>query len=75
MKKLLVLAAGPLQAPVIRRAREMGIYVVAADGNPYAVGLSLADKDVVADIRSEEVMLDAAPLHRDRHERAGPHQR
>jgi len=64
MKKLLVLAAGPLQAPVIRRAREMGIYVVAADGNPYAVGLSLADKDVVADIRSEEVMLEVARRER-----------
>lgn len=60
MKKLLVLAAGPLQAPVIRRAREMGIYVVAADGNPQAVGLKLADKAVVTDIRSEEGMLEVA---------------
>lgn len=60
MKKLLVLAAGPLQAPVILRAREMGIYVVAADGNPEAVGLKLADKAVVTDIRSEEGMLEVA---------------
>ncbi len=60
MKKLLVLAAGPLQAPVIKRAREMGIYVIAADANPEAVGLKLADKAVVTDICSEEGMLAIA---------------
>jgi len=60
MKKLLVLAAGPLQAPVIKRAREMGIYVVAADANPKAVGLKFANKAVVTDICSEEGMLAIA---------------
>lgn len=60
MKKLLVLAAGPLQAPVIRKAREMGIYVVAADADPKAVGLKLANKGVVTDICSEEGMLAIA---------------
>lgn len=60
MKRLLVLAAGPLQAPVIRRAREMGCYVIAADADPEAVGLCMADKAVVANIRSEEVMLHIA---------------
>ena len=54
MKKLLVLASGILQIPVIRKAREMGYYVIAADGNPEAVGLPLADKAVVANIVSEE---------------------
>ena len=39
MKKLLVLAAGILQLPVIKKAKEMGIYVIAADGNPNSVGL------------------------------------
>lgn len=60
MKKLLVLAAGLLQIPVIRKAREMGYYVIAADGNPEAVGLPLADKAVVANIVSEEEMLEVA---------------
>lgn len=60
MKKLLVLAAGILQVPVIRKAREMGYYVIAADGNPEAVGLPLADKAVVANITDEEVMLRIA---------------
>ena len=60
MKKLLVLAAGILQVPVIKKAREMGYYVIAADGNPKAVGLPLADKAIVANITDEEVMLRIA---------------
>lgn len=60
MKKLLVLAAGILQVPVIKKAREMGYYVIAADGNPEAVGLPLADKAIVANITDEEVMLRIA---------------
>lgn len=64
MKKILVLAAGILQVPVIRRAREMGYYVIAADGNPDAVGLPLADKPIVANIVSEEEMLSIARQER-----------
>lgn len=60
MKKLLVLAAGILQIPVIKKAREMGYYVIAADGNPNAEGLPLADKAIVANITSEEEMLKVA---------------
>lgn len=59
-KRLLVLAAGILQVPVIKKAKEMGYYVIAADGNPEAVGLPLADKAVVANIVSEEEMLEVA---------------
>lgn len=43
-KRLLVLAAGILQVPVIKKAKEMGVYVIAADGDPYAVGLKYADE-------------------------------
>lgn len=60
MKKLLVLAAGILQVPIIKEAREMGYYVVAADGNPDAVGLQYADKQICANITSEEEMLAIA---------------
>lgn len=60
MKKLLVLAAGKLQIPVIKRAREMGHYVIAADGDPNACGLKYADKQIVANIVDEEIMLDIA---------------
>lgn len=47
MKKLLVLAAGLLQMPVIKRAKEMGYYVIAADDDPNAPGMALADKAIV----------------------------
>lgn len=60
MKKLLVLAAGILQVPIIRKAHEMGIYVIAADGNKEAVGFQYADKSIVADITDENLMLSIA---------------
>lgn len=60
MKKLMVLAAGILQVPVIKKAKEMGIYVIAADGEPNAVGLQYADKSVVVNITSEEDVLRVA---------------
>ena len=60
MKKILVLAAGILQVPVIKKAKEMGVYVIAADGDPNAVGLQYADKAVVVNITSEEDMLRVA---------------
>lgn len=59
-KKLLVLAAGILQVPIIKRAREIGYYVIAADGDPNAVGLQYADKQIVANIVNEDEMLAIA---------------
>jgi biotin carboxylase len=59
-KRLLVLAAGILQVPIIKRAHEMGLYVIAADGDANACGLQYADKAVVANITSEEEMLRIA---------------
>lgn len=59
-KKLLVLAAGILQVPVIKKAKEIGYYVIAADGNPNAYGFQYADKVICADITNEEVMLKIA---------------
>lgn len=60
MNKLLVLAAGILQVPVIKRAREMGYYVIAADGNPEAVGLQYAHKQICANITNEDEMVAIA---------------
>ena len=59
-KRLLILAAGILQVPVIKKAKEMGIYVIAADGDPNAVGLKYADKAIVVNITSEEDVLKVA---------------
>ena len=47
MQKLMVLAAGLLQIPVIKKAREMGVYVIAVDDDPNAPGMALADKAIV----------------------------
>lgn len=61
MKKLLVLAAGLLQIPVIKRAREMGYYVIAADDDPNAPGMALADKAIVpGGLMNEEKMVAMA---------------
>lgn len=60
MKKLLVLAAGILQVPVIKKAKEMGYYVIAADGDSNAIGLQYADKPVVINITSEDDVLRVA---------------
>lgn len=60
MKKLMVLAAGILQIPVIKKAKEMGYYVIATDGDPNACGLKYADKAICVNITSEEDMLRVA---------------
>ncbi len=55
------MAAGLLQIPVIKKAREMGIYVIAADDDPDAPGMALADKAVVPrGLMNEEKMLTIA---------------
>ncbi len=55
-----MLAAGLLQIPVIKKAKELGFYVIAADGSAEAPGLKYADKAVVVNITSEEDMLEVA---------------
>ena len=49
-----------LQVPVIKKAKEIGYYVIAADGDSNAVGLQFADKAICANITDEEVMLEIA---------------
>ena len=56
----MVLAAGILQVPIIKKARELGYYVIAADGDANAVGLKYANKAIVANITDENVMLQIA---------------
>ena len=60
----MVLAAGLLQIDVIEKAKSMGYYVLAVDGNPKAPGFNFADKAICADIVNEETMLKIA---RDEH--------
>jgi len=46
-KAIICLAAGPEQYPVIKKAKEMGLKVIAVDRNPKAVGFELADEKIV----------------------------
>lgn len=59
-KRLLVLAAGILQVPVIKKAKEKGYYVIAVDGDSNAIGLQYADRAICANITDEEIMLEIA---------------
>lgn len=63
-KRLLVLGAGTLQVPVIKKAKEMGVYVIASDGNANAIGFQYADKAIHANITDEEVMLEIARIEK-----------
>jgi len=57
----MVLAAGLLQIPVIKKAHEMGVYVIAVDDDPNAPGMALADKAIVpGGLINEEKLLAIA---------------
>lgn len=61
MKKLMVLAAGLLQIPVITKAQEKGYFVIAVDDDPKAPGMKLADKAIVpGGLMNEEKLLTIA---------------
>lgn len=60
MKKILIIGAGLLQIPVIKKANEMGYYSVVADANKNAPGLKIAKKKYIVDITNKEKMLDIA---------------
>ncbi|HYR59261.1 MAG TPA: ATP-grasp domain-containing protein [Chthoniobacteraceae bacterium] len=51
MRKVLIIGAGAVQVAGIRRAREMGFHVIAADDNPDAPGLALADQADVGHVK------------------------
>ena len=57
MKTVLVVGAGRYQVAVIRRARELGLRVVAADRNPEAPGLREADVPRVVDFSTPGAVL------------------
>ncbi len=61
MRKLMILAAGLLQIPVIKKAKEKGYFVIAVDDDPEAPGMCLADKAIVpGGLVNEEKMLTIA---------------
>ena len=50
MKKILIVGAGFLQRFVIRKAKELGYYTLAVDGNPNAIGFADADESAPVNI-------------------------
>ena len=60
MKRILMVGAGSCQINAIRKIKELGHQVVAADYNDWTEGKSLADFSVLADAFSEKEILDCA---------------
>lgn len=56
MKKVLVIGAGFLQRFVIRKAKELGYYTLAVDGNPNAEGFADADAYAPVNIVDEKAV-------------------
>lgn len=59
-KKIMFIGAGKYQLAGIQKAREMGLGVVAIDGNPRAEGLSFADASFAVDIRDAALAISIA---------------
>ena len=59
-----VIGASSESIYTIGKAKEMGIEVVALDGNPNAPGLKAADKSFVVDIRDVEKVLEVLDENR-----------
>lgn len=57
-KKILFIAAGFLQTFLIKKAKELGYYIVAIDGNPNAEGFQLADEAYCVDITNPKACID-----------------
>ena len=59
-KKLLVIGAGVFQIPAIKKAKELGCFVIATDGNASAPGFLYADVQAVLDVKDVEGNLRVA---------------
>ena len=60
MKKILFVGSGVFQLDGILRAKEMGFYTIAMDGNPNAFGKNYVDEFYHIDICDKEVVLQKA---------------
>jgi biotin carboxylase len=59
-KRLLVLGAGPAQLGLHRAARERGLFVIACDRDPAAVGFEYADRRAVVSVEDEAAVSQLA---------------
>ena len=60
MMCLWIIGGGVEAVPTVRRAKEMGLWVVVADGNPEAPAFELADAPMVVSTYDEESMVERA---------------
>lgn len=63
MKKIMILGASILQLPAIKKAKELGLYVIAVDMDCNAVGFPYADLPLVISTLDTENVLKAAEEH------------
>jgi len=61
---ILILGAGFMQRPAIQAAKELGLFVIVADGNALASERSLADLFEHIDLKDTDAMLKAAAYHK-----------
>jgi biotin carboxylase len=63
-KRLLVLGAGPAQLGLHRAARERGLFLIACDRDPAAVGFEYADRRAVVSVEDESAVSQLARAER-----------
>lgn len=63
-KRLLVLGAGPAQLGLLRAARERGLFVIACDRDPGALGFELADRRALVSTEDEPALDQLARAER-----------
>ncbi len=62
METVMILGAGPLQLPAIRKTKELGLKVVVCDYDPNAVGFSYADEPCLISTIDQEAVLEKAKI-------------
>ena len=60
MKRLLIIGAGEMQVPIIKKAKQLGHYCIVSDINPEAPGFNFADKSVISSTFDKEKTLECA---------------
>lgn len=60
MKRLMMIAGGEWQVPIVRKAKEMGLFVVNSNLYPDSPGFEFADIGLVANVLDKEKNLDYA---------------